>query len=143
VSNVNFVNQTNDGSDNFLLNIQILIVGYELIGGTMELQMGKIYHWLIAISVVLLGICSVPAALSAVASTNKIKQLLNLSLQELMDVEVKAADKVSEKIGEIPASVVLITRQDIETYGYTDLDELLEHVSGMYRTRLTLFKSRE
>jgi outer membrane receptor for ferrienterochelin and colicin len=109
----------------------------------MELQMIKIHNWLAVISLVLLGFCSVPAAFAAMTNTGKIKQLLNLSLQELMGVEIKAADKVSEKIGEIPASVVLITRQDIETYGYTDLEELLEHVSGMYRTHLTLFQSRE
>lgn len=63
----------------------------------------------------------------------EIKVLLGMSLEELMNVEVKTASKVSEKIGEIPASVVLITRKEIETYGYSRLEELLEHVSGMYK----------
>jgi len=94
-----------------------------------------IYNRLMVTFVALLGFYGAPAEAFSATTDNldKIKQLLNLSLQELMDVEVKAADKVSERIGEIPASVILITRQDIETYGYTTLDELLEHVSGMYK----------
>ena len=61
-----------------------------------------------------------------------LKQLLSLSLEELMQVEIDTAGKVSEKIGEIPASVVLITRRDIQRYGYTTLDDILKHVSGVY-----------
>ena len=51
-----------------------------------------------------------------------LKKLLSLPLEELLQVEIDTAGKVSEKIGEIPASVVLITRKDIQRYGYTTLE---------------------
>jgi len=95
--------------------------------------MSKVYNRLVASFLMLLGFCWAPVAFSAEIEMSRIKQLLDLSLQELMDVEVKTADKVTERIGEIPASVILITRQHIETYGYATLDELLEHISGMYK----------
>ncbi|MBF0204243.1 MAG: TonB-dependent receptor plug domain-containing protein [Desulfamplus sp.] len=56
-----------------------------------------------------------------------------MALEDLMQVEIETAGKVSEKIGKIPASVVLITRKDIERYGYTTFDDILQHVSGLYR----------
>ncbi len=63
---------------------------------------------------------------------NITQHLLSLSLEELMQIEINSANKISEKIGEIPASVVLITRQDIQRFGYTTLDDILQHVSGVY-----------
>jgi len=63
---------------------------------------------------------------------NRVQNLLSLSLEELMEVKINSANKVAEKIGEIPASVVLITRQEIQRYGYANLDEILRHVQGMY-----------
>ncbi|OUD14041.1 TonB-dependent receptor plug domain-containing protein [Thioflexithrix psekupsensis] len=62
----------------------------------------------------------------------KLKVLLSLSLKELMDVEIKTAGKTTEKISDVPASVILVTRQDIQRYGYTQLADILRHVSGMY-----------
>lgn len=58
--------------------------------------------------------------------------LLSLSLEELVETKVETAGKIAEKIGEIPASVVLLTRQDIQRYGYTSLTEILQHVPGLY-----------
>jgi outer membrane receptor for ferrienterochelin and colicins len=63
---------------------------------------------------------------------NRVQNLLLLSLEELMQMEITTAGKTLEKIGEIPASVVLITRQDIQRYGYSTLDDILRHVSGVY-----------
>lgn len=62
----------------------------------------------------------------------KIDRLFKMSLEELMDVRITTAGKTSQRIGDIPASVVLITREDIETYGYRTLGEILENVPGLY-----------
>ncbi len=70
---------------------------------------------------------------SGIAQELTVEDLLNLSLEELMQVKVQTASKVAEKIGEIPASVVLMTRKDIQRYGYTSLAEILQHISGMYQ----------
>jgi len=58
--------------------------------------------------------------------------LFSLSLDDLMNVEVFTAAKKSEKIKDVAASVVLVTRSDIEQYGYTTLTDVLENTPGLY-----------
>lgn len=58
--------------------------------------------------------------------------LASLSLNELMEVEVTTPGKVPEMIRDTPASVYLITRDDIETYGYSSLTDVFESVPGFY-----------
>lgn len=78
--------------------------------------------------------CSLNNVVTAANSQDvRLQALASLSLEELMQIRIETAGKIAEKIGEIPASVVLVTREDIKTYGYTKLDEILEHVSGIYK----------
>ncbi|MDQ1350948.1 MAG: TonB-dependent receptor, partial [Acidobacteriota bacterium] len=44
------------------------------------------------------------------------------------------ASKKPEKVVDIPASVVILTRADIEKYGYQTLAEVLENIPGLYST---------
>ncbi len=60
------------------------------------------------------------------------KDLLEMTLEELMNVKITTAARSPEKIGDIPASVVLITRKDIETFGYRTLEEILENIPGLF-----------
>jgi outer membrane receptor for ferrienterochelin and colicins len=64
----------------------------------------------------------------------KMDKLFKMSLEELMNVRITTAGKTAEKISDIPASVVLITREDIETYGYTSLTEILANIPGLFYT---------
>jgi outer membrane receptor for ferrienterochelin and colicin len=74
-----------------------------------------------------------PLVLSAASLNNeRIDDLFNLSFEDLLNVKIDTAGKTCEKIGEIPASVVILTRQEIERYGYNDLTEALEHIPGLY-----------
>lgn len=59
-------------------------------------------------------------------------ELFDLSLEEILDFEVSVAGKTEEKVAEIPASVIIITRKEIENYGYTSIMELLQHIVGLY-----------
>jgi len=61
------------------------------------------------------------------------EDIADISLDELLNVKITTAGKKAEKISEIPASVVLITREDIKRYGYASLDEILENVPGVYK----------
>jgi outer membrane receptor protein involved in Fe transport len=61
-----------------------------------------------------------------------VEDVADISLEDLLNVEITTAGKRAEKIGDIPASVVLITREEIERYGYQSLAEILENVSGLY-----------
>ena len=60
--------------------------------------------------------------------------LQSLSLEELLNLEITTAGKQKEKISDIPASIVVVTREDIDTYGYQSLVEILENIPGLYVT---------
>ncbi|MCK4763872.1 MAG: TonB-dependent receptor [Candidatus Aminicenantes bacterium] len=63
---------------------------------------------------------------------DKIQKYFKMSLKEMMEVEIITAGRTPEKVADIPASVVLITREDIETYGYKNLAEILENIPGLF-----------
>ena len=54
------------------------------------------------------------------------------SLDELMGLEISSASKRPETVADIPASVTIITRRDLERMGYASLDEVLRNVPGLY-----------
>ena len=43
-----------------------------------------------------------------------------------------SASKRPETVADIPASVTVITRRDLERMGYPNLDEVLRNVPGLY-----------
>lgn len=75
---------------------------------------------------------SVPLYAQEEEEEEESEDIEDFSLEELLDVEITTAGKQAEKIGEIPASVVLVTREDIETYGYQSLTEVLQNIPGLY-----------
>ncbi|MCP4214429.1 MAG: TonB-dependent receptor, partial [bacterium] len=64
----------------------------------------------------------------------KINKYFKMDLQQLLKVEMSTAGKKMEKISDIPASVVVLTREEIELYGYRTLPEILENIPGLYIT---------
>jgi outer membrane receptor protein involved in Fe transport len=62
----------------------------------------------------------------------KIVDEFEMSLEDLLKVNVITAAKSPQQIGDIPASVVIITREEIEKYGYMTLTEILESIPGLY-----------
>ncbi|MCU0285642.1 MAG: TonB-dependent receptor [Acidobacteria bacterium] len=64
----------------------------------------------------------------------KTVDVMDMSLEELLEVEITTASKKPEKVGDIPASIVIVTREDIENYGYQTLGEVLESIPGLYQT---------
>lgn len=71
-------------------------------------------------------------ALEASGAAQEGSALLGMSIEELLEVEVTTAAKREQPIADVPASVVVLTREDIERYGYTTLEEILANVPGMY-----------
>lgn len=57
-----------------------------------------------------------------------------MPLKELMQIEISSASKTELTVSEIPASVVIISRQDIKHYGYSSLEEVIKNIPGMYMT---------
>lgn len=54
-----------------------------------------------------------------------------LSLDELTTLSVTSAGKTPEEVGDVPASVTIITREQIEALGWATLEEILANVPGL------------
>ncbi|HLP47526.1 MAG TPA: TonB-dependent receptor [Candidatus Kapabacteria bacterium] len=63
---------------------------------------------------------------------SKPDELFKIPLNELLNVKITTANRTPEKISDIPASVVLITREEIEAYGYRTLTEIMENIPGLF-----------
>jgi outer membrane receptor for ferrienterochelin and colicins len=57
--------------------------------------------------------------------------LTNLSLEDLMKIPVSGASKFNQKASDAPASITIITADDIQRYGYRTLADLLRSVRGI------------
>lgn len=50
---------------------------------------------------------------------------------DLMNTPIVSASKTSEKLADAPATVIVITRDDLEKRGYSELSEVLDDLPGM------------
>jgi outer membrane receptor for ferrienterochelin and colicins len=60
----------------------------------------------------------------------KMEDLINLSLEELMNIDVSTAAKVSQKMRETPTTVRIITADQIKERGYFTLEQALADLPG-------------
>lgn len=58
--------------------------------------------------------------------------VFELSLEQIMNMKVVTAAKKEEIIAEIPASVMVLTKKDIDLYGFKSLEEIFSNISGLY-----------
>jgi outer membrane receptor for ferrienterochelin and colicins len=82
---------------------------------------------------VVLAVCSL--ALAAPAAGQQRHDLTGLSLEELMTVEVDTvygASRYQQRIQDAPASVTVVTREEIAAYGYRSIADALRAVAGFY-----------
>lgn len=75
------------------------------------------------------SICFIPQLGTAQEGGQDIQ---DISLDSLLDVKVSTAAKYEQKISEAPASVSIITSEDIERYGYRTLEDVFFSVRGFY-----------
>ncbi|MFC1762122.1 TonB-dependent receptor plug domain-containing protein [Planctomycetota bacterium] len=59
------------------------------------------------------------------------EELLVMSLEDLLDIEIFTASKKFETIKDSPASVIVVTRQEIRERGYVNLKDVLRDMPGM------------
>lgn len=65
---------------------------------------------------------------SAIVSAQPVKDYKEMSLEELMDVEVTSVSRTKEKLSEAPAMVYVILAQDIQERGYVTILDVLEDI---------------
>jgi iron complex outermembrane receptor protein len=68
---------------------------------------------------------------------NEQNDYFNMSLQDLMEVEVEtvySASKYQQKVTEAPSSITIITADEIDKYGCRTLADALRSVRGLYAT---------
>src|SRR5438270_3090691 len=58
--------------------------------------------------------------------------LSKLSLEELANITISTASRHSQNASDAPASVTVVTRADIQKYGYRTFADLLRSVRGFY-----------
>jgi iron complex outermembrane receptor protein len=75
------------------------------------------------------------AAASAASPQSRPPDITGLNLDELMDIEVvSAASLYDQRLAEAPASVTVITAQQIRAYGYRTLTDALRSAAGLFVT---------
>ncbi len=60
--------------------------------------------------------------------------LTSLSLEQLLDVSIVGASKYQQKQSDVAAAVTVITRQEIQAFGWQTLAEALASLPGVYTT---------
>lgn len=70
-------------------------------------------------------------AMPAYANDIEPGDLLNLSLEQLSNIEVTSVSKKSEKASEAAAAIYVLTQDDIHRSGMTNIPELLRQVPGL------------
>ena len=85
---------------------------------------------------VLLSLLLVLSSTRALAQDKQASpSLLDTSIEDLMKIEIDSvygASKFKQKVTEAPASVTIITSEDIQKYGYRTLADILRNVRGFY-----------
>jgi outer membrane receptor for ferrienterochelin and colicins len=79
------------------------------------------------LAAILLLICALTAP---VTGTEGVKDLTELSVEQLMNIEVTSASKFKQKLGEAPSSVSIVSSDEIRKYGYRTIDDILRSVRG-------------
>ena len=66
------------------------------------------------------------------ANNSSAEDLTNLSIEELLNVEVISSSRLGQKVSLSPSSVSVLTAGDIRTFGWRTLAEALNAIRGLY-----------
>jgi outer membrane receptor for ferrienterochelin and colicins len=82
-----------------------------------------------------------PSLFSQEADTLAAEDILKMSLMDLMNTKVITASKVQQQIRDVPATVQVVTSQQIEQRGYFTLEEALSDLPGFQFRNILGFNS--
>ena len=86
----------------------------------------------IALSLLLASILAVPLSEDIAWSQSLPADLTKLSIEELMNITIESVSKFEQKVVEAPASITIITSDDIKKFGYRNLPDILRSVRGLF-----------
>ncbi len=104
--------------------------------GTYDLPASMRWLW---ISLVLSSVVHIPAWVSA-ATLRTDNALLDMSIEELMRVEVTSVSRRSQKLTEVASAVFVITQDDIRRSGVTNIPDALRMAPGVQVERVSTDK---
>jgi len=78
--------------------------------------------------------CCITLALAGQAAASDEEDLFGSSLEDLLGTTVSTASRYEQTAREAPASVTVVTAEDIRLYGYRTLDEIFDSLPGFYVT---------
>src|SRR5436309_2915813 len=87
--------------------------------------------WLLALATTIVCTCGFSHAATAPS------ELTELSLEELMNVEVTSVSRKLERLSDAAAAVYVITREDIRRSGYTSIPEILRLAPNLQVARVS------
>lgn len=61
-----------------------------------------------------------------------VRQLTEIPFEQLLTLEVSSASKYPQKIGEAPSAAVVVSAEDIRSFGYRTLADILRSMPGLY-----------
>ena len=87
--------------------------------------------YLLSLSVIFWIVASPMINAEETAEEEIIDQLLELSLSDLLDIQITTASKTEENITDTPVTAVVITKRQIRERGYRNLLDLLKDLPGV------------
>jgi outer membrane receptor for ferrienterochelin and colicins len=85
----------------------------------------------VIVFIALAGPYLVAGTASAQEQILSVEQLEDLSLEELVEVQVVTASLRPQEVREVPATTYVVTEQDFRMYGYRDLKDILRNLPGI------------
>lgn len=82
-------------------------------------------------SFALVMLFSIACSSNLFSQSRELDELLNMSLAELTSIQIITASKTPQRIQEVPATVRIITSEEIRNRGYFTLEEALSDLPGM------------
>ncbi len=89
----------------------------------------KVHFFTVFTVLILIFVIVIPvSAQQEKDSTNS--YLYDLSLDDLLDIKINSASRISENIFNLPQTAIIITEEEIRNRGYIDLEQLFHDIPG-------------